>query len=99
MAGELDFEAALRQRVALLAGMSCEALEAAAAHMTLNPGARTLVATMQASGAYCALLSGGFTCFTEPISAACGFDDHRARNVVVWGKRLSVRVTLAGTRL
>jgi len=78
MAGELDFEAALRERVALLAGMSSEMLKAAAARITLNPGARTLVATMQAGGAYCALVSGGFTCFTDPIRAACGFDEARA---------------------
>ena len=78
MAGELNFEAALRQRVALLSGMPEETLHRAAEAMTLNSGARTLVATMRAHGAYCALVSGGFTCFTTRIREACGFHEDRA---------------------
>src|SRR3546814_17181002 len=58
--------------------MDSSVLEVVAARMTLNPGARALVATMRAGGAYCALVSGGFTCFTESIRAACGFDEARA---------------------
>lgn len=87
MAGELDFEAALRERVGLLTGMSAQTLEAAAERMTLMPGATALVATMKAGGAYCALVSGGFTCFTGRIRDICGFDEDRANQLeVVDGK-------------
>jgi phosphoserine phosphatase len=81
MAGELDFEAALRERVNLLTGMSTDTLEAAAERMTLMPGARALVASMHAAGAYCALVSGGFTCFTRRIRELCGFDEDRANQL------------------
>ena len=92
MAGELDFEAALRERVGLLAGMSGETLEAAAERMTLMPGAKALVATMRADGAYCALVSGGFTCFTGRIRAACGFDEDRANQLEVVDGRMTGKV-------
>ena len=92
MAGELDFEAALRERVGLLAGMSEKTLEAAAETMTLTPGARTLVATMHAAGAYCALVSGGFTCFTEKIRQSCGFSEDRANRLEVEAGHLTGRV-------
>lgn len=92
MAGELNFEAALRERVGLLAGMNGEMLETAAARMTLNPGARALVATMRAGGAYCALVSGGFTCFTEPIRTACGFDEAHANKLEVVDGRITGQV-------
>src|SRR3546814_13382123 len=72
MAGELDFEAALRERVALLAGMDSSVLEVVAARMTPNPGARALVATMRAGGAYRARVSGGLPCFTEGIRTPRG---------------------------
>jgi phosphoserine phosphatase len=92
MAGELDFEAALRERVELLAGMSETDLEAAAERMTLMPGARSLVATMRAAGAYCALVSGGFTCFTGRIGELCGFDEDRANRLEVVDGRLTGKV-------
>lgn len=92
MAGELNFEAALRQRVGLLQGMSEETLEAAAKTMTLNPGAKTLVATMRAGGAYCALVSGGFNCFTEKIRQTCGFHEDRANRLEIENRRVSGRV-------
>src|SRR3546814_18233033 len=60
--------------------------------MTLNPGARALVATMRAGGAYCALVSGGFTCFTESIRAACGFDEARANCLEVADGRITGKV-------
>lgn len=78
MDGELDFAAALRERVALLRGLGLEALERTWAGVRLMPGARTLVATMRAHGAMCALVSGGFTWFTGRVAAECGFDVHRA---------------------
>jgi phosphoserine phosphatase len=92
MAGELDFEAALRERVGLLAGMSEATLDAAAARMTLMPGAKTLVATMRAGGAYCALVSGGFTFFTNRIRAACGFDEDRANRLDMADGRMTGQV-------
>ncbi len=92
MAGELDFEAALRERVGLLAQMSAESLDAAAERMTLMPGARTLVASMHADGAYCALVSGGFTCFTARIRAACGFDEDRANRLAIVDGKLTGQV-------
>jgi len=92
MAGELDFEAALRERIGLLSGMSEETLQAAAERMTLMPGARELVATMRAGGAYCALVSGGFTRFADPIRALCGFDEVRANRLDVAEGKLTGRV-------
>lgn len=92
MAGELDFEAALRERVGLLTGMSTETLDAAAERMTLMPGARALVASMHAAGAYCALVSGGFTCFTRRIRELCGFDEDRANQLEIAEGQLTGKV-------
>jgi phosphoserine phosphatase len=82
MNGELDFEAALRERVALLRGLP-EAVIARVIRdrITLMPGGRELVATMKAAGARAALVSGGFTAFTGPIAARLGFDEHRANRL------------------
>ena len=89
MAGELDFESALRTRVGLLAGLPARVLDEAARRITLNPGARTLVRTMRRNGAYTALVSGGFTHFTTRVKAACGFDEDRANRLLLDGDRLS----------
>ncbi len=78
MNGEIDFEQALRERVALLKGLGTAALERTLAHTRLSPGAGVLVATMRAHNARCALVSGGFTWFTSRIAALCGFDEHHA---------------------
>lgn len=86
MNGELDFEAALRERVSLLAGhkdrMIDEVLES---RITLMAGAQTLVATMHANGAYTALVSGGFTAFAVPVAARLGFDEARANTLLTKG--------------
>lgn len=92
MAGELEFEAALATRVALLAGLPEAAIEDVAARITLNPGARALVGTMRASGAYTALVSGGFTVFTRRVREACGFDEDRANRLLVDAGALTGRV-------
>lgn len=92
MAGELDFAAALTARVRLLAGQPASLLDAVRARITLNPGARTLVATMGAHGAHTALVSGGFTCFTEPVRAACGFDEAHGNRLLVANGALSGEV-------
>lgn len=75
MRGEIDFEPALKERVALLAGLPESALETVyRERVTLMPGAATLIATMRAHGAFCALVSGGFTYFAERIAARLAFD-------------------------
>jgi phosphoserine phosphatase len=82
MRGELDFEGALLERLGLLAGMTEADLEAVfRERVTLMPGGRTLVATMRAHGAYTALVSGGFTFFTQRVARALGFDTHRANQL------------------
>lgn len=79
MNGELDFEAALTERVALLAGLEETTLAQIANEQTpLTAGARTLVQTMAKAGAVTALVSGGFKFFTSRVAARCGFDHNRA---------------------
>jgi phosphoserine phosphatase len=89
MSGELEFEAALTTRVALLAGLPEAAIDEVATRMTLNPGARTLVGTMRAAGAYAALVSGGFTVFTGQVRETCEFDEDRANGLLVDAGRLT----------
>ena len=89
MAGELDFAEALRQRVGLLQGVSASLLDDVAEGISLTSGARTLVRTMRAAGAVTALVSGGFSCFTERVAAACGFDSHEANHLIVEEGRLT----------
>jgi phosphoserine phosphatase len=74
MNGELDFAAALAERVALLKGLPAAALDAAAAHIRVMPGARELLATSRAAGVKTALVSGGFTVFAERVGTELGFD-------------------------
>lgn len=79
MRGELEFEGALRERVAMLTGLPVSALQAAYdQRVRLNPGARTLVRTMRANGARCVLVSGGFSFFTGRVAQAALFHAHRA---------------------
>jgi phosphoserine phosphatase len=84
MRGEIAFEAALRERLALLAGLEeTQLAEIYERRLSLMPGAASLIATMRANGAYAALVSGGFTYFTGRIAARVGFDEHRANTLVV----------------
>jgi phosphoserine phosphatase len=79
MNGEIDFEPALRQRVALLKGLPISVVdEVIARRITLTPGGPELIATMKAKGFYTALVSGGFTVFTIRIAATLDFDENRA---------------------
>jgi phosphoserine phosphatase len=89
MNGELDFKAALRQRVAMLRNLPLDALERTWERVRLTPGARTLVATMRANGAYAALVSGGFSFFTSRVAALCGFDLHRSNVLLDDGAALT----------
>src|SRR3546814_10646333 len=77
MNGEIDFKAALRERVALLADLPEAALERAFATVRLNPGARTPVATTRAHGPYAVLVSGGFMLFKSHVPTMTGFDADR----------------------
>ncbi len=79
MNGEIAFEPALRERVALLKGLPISVVdEVIAKRITLTPGGRELIATMKSKGHYTALVSGGFTVFTGPIARTLGFDENRA---------------------
>lgn len=79
MRGEIAFEPALRERVALLRGLPAAVVDnLLETRITLTPGGRTLVATMRAHGAWTCLVSGGFTLFTQPIAKMIGFDEQRA---------------------
>lgn len=82
MRGELDFEAALKERVAMLKGVPESALaETFERRITLTLGARTLVQTMNKMGAVTALVSGGFTFFTDRVAAATGFHTTQANDL------------------
>jgi len=84
MRGEIEFEPALRERVALLKGLAASVVDDVIANrITLTPGGRTLVATMRANGAHTCLVSGGFTLFTDRIAAMIGFDENRANALMV----------------
>lgn len=92
MNGEIDFATALRERVALLEGKPATVLDEAARRIRINPGAAELVATMRADGAYTALASGGFRCFTRLVKARLGFDVDIANELVVSDGRIAGRV-------
>ncbi|PKA42950.1 phosphoserine phosphatase SerB [Rhizobium sullae] len=79
MNGEIAFEPSLRERVALLKGLPVSVVdEVIAKRITLTPGGPELIATMKSKGCYTALVSGGFTVFTNRIAAILGFDENRA---------------------
>lgn len=79
MNGEIAFEPALRERVALLKGLPVSVIdEVIEKRITLTPGGKELVATMKAKGCYTALVSGGFTVFTARVADMIGFQENRA---------------------
>ncbi|MCC1480431.1 phosphoserine phosphatase SerB [Roseibaca sp. Y0-43] len=90
MNGELDFEDALRERVALLRDLPESVIaKVLAERITFTPGGRELIATMKAHGGYAALVSGGFTAFTGHVAKSLGFDEHRANTLHVEGAKLT----------
>lgn len=90
MNGELDFEDALRERVALLRDLPEDVIaQVLAERITFTPGGRTLIATMKAHGGYAALVSGGFTAFTAHVAQTLGFDEHRANILHVESGKLT----------
>jgi phosphoserine phosphatase len=93
MRGEIEFEPALRERVALLKGLPVGVVdEVLKTRITLTPGGRELVATMRAHGAYTCLISGGFTLFTNAVAAMLGFAENRANELVVRDGKLTGEV-------
>ncbi len=93
MRGELDFESALRERVAMLKGLSVAVLQRCYdERVRLNPGARTLVRTMTAHGARALLVSGGFSFFTSRVAQAAGFHADRANTLIEAGGALTGEV-------
>ncbi len=93
MNGEIAFEPALIERVALLKGLPASVVgEVIEKRITLMPGGPELVATMRARGHYTALVSGGFTVFTGPIAARLGFDENRANTLIVENGQLTGEV-------
>jgi phosphoserine phosphatase len=93
MRGEIEFEPALRERVALLKGLSVSTIdEVLKKRITPTPGGRELVATMHAHGAYTCLISGGFTLFTSAVAATIGFQENRANELKVADGKLTGEV-------
>jgi phosphoserine phosphatase len=92
MRGEIDFEATLRARVAMIAGLPESALEKTRAAAAFSPGAKTLVKIMREHGALCVLVSGGFTFFTGWVAKECGFQHHRANRFEIKDGKLTGKV-------
>ncbi|WP_151718861.1 phosphoserine phosphatase SerB [Gemmobacter serpentinus] len=93
MNGELDFEAALRERVGLLKGLSESVIERVYRdRITFMPGGAALLATMKAHGGYAALVSGGFTAFTARVAEALDFDENRANTLLAADGKLTGEV-------
>jgi len=93
MRGDLDFTAALKERVALLQGLSESLLETTyKERVKFMPGARSLVQTMKKHNAFCLLVSGGFTFFTNKVRVALGFDADEANSLEIIDGKLSGKV-------
>jgi phosphoserine phosphatase len=90
MRGEIAFEPALRERVALLKDLPADVVdEIIEKRITLTSGGRALVRTIRAHAGYACLVSGGFTLFTGPIAARIGFDEHRSNRLILNGGKLA----------
>jgi phosphoserine phosphatase len=95
MNGELDFEAALKERVGLLKGLPESALQQVMDEkVRLMPGAEALLKEMKRRGVTCMLVSGGFDFFADRIGKALGFDEVRANRLEIEGGKLTGRVIL-----
>ena len=93
MNGELDFNAALEERVRLLKDLPVKTIDKVLRdRITLMPGGPTLLATMKAKGGYAALVSGGFTAFTSAVAQQLGFDENRANTLLSSDSKLTGEV-------
>lgn len=81
MNGEIDFQAAIRERVGLLKGQPASLLDKVAEKIVLMPGAASLLRSLKEAGVYCALVSGGFDIYTARIAEQLGFDEHQANHL------------------
>jgi phosphoserine phosphatase len=93
MRGELDFGAALAERVALLAGLKASVIDEVRAELRLAPGARTLIRTLRRLGYKCGIVSGGFTQFTDALAADLGLDYAAANTLEIEDGKLTGRLT------
>jgi len=93
MRGDLDFEGSLRERVALLSGLSEDVLDDVRHALRLTPGARTLIRTLKRLGYRCGIVSGGFTQIIDPLAAQLGIDYVAANVLEIAGGKLTGRVT------
>ena len=93
MTGEIDFAESLTQRVALLRDLPVDALERVWERIRLTPGARTFVRTLHRMGMKIAIVSGGFTVFTERLKADLGLDHAFANQLEISNGRLTGRLT------
>lgn len=93
MAGQIDFEQSLRERVALLAGLPEETLAQVRSEIVLTPGARTLVRTLQRLGHTVAVVSGGFLQVIEPLMHELGIENYRANTLEIIDKKITGRLT------
>jgi len=90
MNGEFDFPQALRERVALMKDVAETTIETVLSErISYVLGGETLIATMKAAGAYTALVSGGFTAFSQTVAETLGFDEHRANRLIIEEGRLT----------
>jgi phosphoserine phosphatase len=92
MRGELDFEESVRTRVGMIAGLTRSAVDETLAAVRLSAGAEALVQTMRHHGAYTALVSGGFSIFTEPVARWCNFHEHHSNRLGMAGGKLTGQV-------
>ena len=92
MRGELDFAESLIERVRMLEGLDVAVAEKLRSNIKVNPGAIELVATMRANGACCALVSGGFTIYSEYVRELAGFDLDQANHLEIVDGKLTGRV-------
>lgn len=93
MRGEIGFDGALRERVGLLKGLPLETLQTCfEQRIHINPGAKTLCATMKATGAKTMIVSGGFTFFSERVATVTGFETHQANILLDDGAHLTGEV-------
>ncbi len=91
--GDMSFSDALRKRLALMKGMECRLLKSVyEERISLKAGARTLVQTMAHHGAYCILVSGGFSFFTRRIAERIGFHDHQGNKLAFEDGKLTGQV-------
>jgi phosphoserine phosphatase len=92
MRGDLDFEASLRERVALLTGLGEDVLDGVRDALRLTPGARTLIRTLKRLGYRCGIVSGGFTQIIDPLAAELGIDYVAANVLEIAAGKLTGRV-------